>query len=323
MKNMKLTAPYLLWLYAIMPFSLLCVGIDMAFLDFRLKDYLVTRPDILSLWAFLFTLPHVIGSHVTLFDKEYAHHYKKKIIIGLAISMFLAIFVRAAFGFKVFFFAIATYNMYHVLMQQYGISLMLLSKKPDNYYKGWKYLSLIGSTILYVLIFGGNFFTPEMVRWANLIVLVVLVAALPFVAGMIKGVPNDKPPVNRWYFYSTILMVYVSWALYVGGYPFFAVLIPRFIHDVTAFSVYAVHDQNRNTPVIHNMFYKALAFTKIPPAVSCVPLSIVLGIIFGVLQNEYPVMSNFNFTVVLLHYFMEGYIWKSGSLHRNSLPIIK
>ena len=323
MKTLKLTAPYLLWLYAIMPISLLFVAADIYLWDFKMRSYLTTREDILALWAFLLTLPHVIGSHITMFDKEYIKYYKGKLIAGIAICFVLAVVVRAVFGFDVLFFIVASYNMYHILMQQFGVSLMLLSKKPDTWYKIWKYLSLIGGLIIYVLIFGGHYFSPEAKRWMNLTAMAALIAAVPSVIAMLKTVSNDKPFANKWYFYSTILMVYSCWALFVGGYPFVAVLIPRVVHDVTAFSVYAVHDQNRNTPKPHNLFYKMLAFTHVPPVVLCVPLSIGLGIALGVLQNQYMAISYFSFTILLLHYFMEGHIWKGGSIHRNSLPIVK
>jgi hypothetical protein len=104
------------------------------------------------------------------------------------------------------------------------------------------------------------------------------------------------------------------------GYPLLAILVPRVVHDVTAFAFYSTHDCNRNLEKTRNLFYRLVFWIPIPRVV-LVPL-VAIAITFPVLlyvQNGGPFAIELAVAVTLMHYYTDAFVWKSGSLHRASI----
>lgn len=98
--------------------------------------------------------------------------------------------------------------------------------------------------------------------------------------------------------------------------PIFVVLIPRVIHDVTAFVFYIAHDHNRNLGVSQNAFYALFRPSKIPTYVVGLLVAIVIANVF----TEMPGLG-YGASIVLgllfFHYYSEGIIWKRKSIDRR------
>lgn len=151
--------------------------------------------------------------------------------------------------------------------------------------------------------------------------LALTLACMPFGAWFYRQIAKD-PSVSRTtriYFLATYAIIPATCAACLAGYPFLLVLIPRFIHDATAFAVYAVHDHNRNLTTKHNVIYRVLAPLHISPALLCIPLAIGLSWYFTANQYESVPVMIFLLFFALLHYYMEAYMWKREAPHRQNV----
>jgi hypothetical protein len=206
-------------------------------------------------------------------------------------------------------------------MQQYGVSLMLLKRGPNALYQAWRWLSIAAACILYLHVYRPDAiagFTPVSLQTIG---LCLTVASMPFGLAFYAQVAKEPSisKTSRWYFLATFLILITSALDCVWGYPFFLVLIPRFIHDATAFTVYAVHDHNRNLAEHHNVIYRTLKPLHIPPVILCLPLAIALAWYFTAYQYDSGVVMFFLVVFMLLHYYMEGHMWKRGTPHRQNV----
>ena len=288
----------LLGLYIVVPGCLLFVLIDKLFLNgVLLDDHLPLKPSDWAFWTIVFNFPHIISSFITLADKEYISFYKKQFSKGLAVitGSVIVVFVilpilipdYANYIFAAFFGLFATFTMYHVLSQQFGIGMMLMKVPPSKLYEYWRWSATIASTMTYALVFGRDVvFERDSVMAINLVgfdafFIVKIFTSLFVIAACYFGyklTKDSKRKLGTWYVYSNLLMLVSTYLFLLMGYTIFVIAIPRFIHDVTAFIVYCTHDQNRNTRKIKpNYFYRLLAFLPLPSLIICPLLAITLA----------------------------------------------
>ncbi|MCB0360942.1 MAG: hypothetical protein KDD44_14940, partial [Bdellovibrionales bacterium] len=104
-------------------------------------------------------------------------------------------------------------------------------------------------------------------------------------------------------------------------YSFFLILLPRVIHDLTAFAFYMVHDANRNAGSRSpNLIYRFLRFSRISPAVLG-PL-LALGIALPItLQSSQQVGLQIIFVLASTHYLTETVTWRRGTPHRLQISV--
>jgi hypothetical protein len=107
-----------------------------------------------------------------------------------------------------------------------------------------------------------------------------------------------------------LVAVYAFWEL---GYSVFVIMVPRFVHDITAFYIYAVHDHNRNLQARHNYIYRSFSFLS--PLILCPALAIVLSAVLG--PNTWFVAPLI--IITLLHYYTESFIWRGDTPHRRQI----
>lgn len=313
---------FLLALYAIIPLSLLLVACDALFFQSRLRDIFPRSPDYYLIFLIIFNLPHIIASMVTYAEKEYLVAYKKPLLKGLLIVSALTFIIPYFIGVNEFFIFIALYTLYHVVMQQYGISLMLLKRRPNLVFELWKWLSISGGGLLYLDVY----LPSALARFTSLSLgdagAVLMALSAPFGLYYFFQISRAKDItwVSKLYFFGTYLILLSSCFYYMAGYMFLLVLVPRFIHDATAFTVYAVHDHNRNLVVTHNWFYKVLKPLRVSPLILCFPLAIALGWWLTMNQNIYLPAMAVVVILTLMHYYMEAYMWRRGMPHRDNVP---
>ena len=356
----------LLSLYSVIPITILLAVIDVVFLDrLLITQYLPSNPSSLLLWAIIFNFPHIISSFVTLADDEYIPYYKKRfsralmiiVVAVLTVNMVLPAVLPKPFadGFYLLFFAFfAAYTMYHVLSQQFGIGMMLMKAKPGPTYEWWRYLSTVASTAMYGMVFAKGPLMQVAFGSYTLFHAVLLFAGLFVVLATAVGFyfsRSSKSQIGSYYIYSNLLMVVTTYGFLLAGYDIFVLLIPRFVHDITAFLIYSTHDKNRNQNVKHNYIYKFLSFIPLSPLILCPVIAIVLAnfiecsaffidlsLGFNVLASSecqlsriyQPHVSNglpfsmqlgmqVMFICGLFHYYIEGFVWKRDAIHRHCL----
>jgi len=308
----------LLAFYGIVPVLMLVAAADALFFNYAIRSIFPERPEAYLWWVIVFNLPHIMASFVTYADREYLRAYKRSLSIGLLIAAGLTISLPLLFSPLVFFVVGAAYTMYHVLMQQYGISLMLLKRRPDMNFQAWKWLTIVGSSMIYAEVY-----FPVLRNYLDLPYdlvgtgLIIISAPLGLVF-LWNAWRSDATRTAKWYFAGTFAMLYIACLFYHWGYLFFMFLIPRFVHDATAFTVYAVHDHNRNLVVTHNWLYRVFKPLHISPVILCLPLGIAIAWMLTV--NQQSLIAAFFISIfAFLHYYMEAYMWRREAPHRKHL----
>jgi uncharacterized membrane protein len=120
--------------------------------------------------------------------------------------------------------------------------------------------------------------------------------------------------------------------MFLAGYPLFAILIPRFLHDLTAFTFYVSHDRNRAIAGKRNVLYRPFPRGKIwwlltLPFIA-VGLSAALErgadeVVNGILDAalgvriDRPVSLGVVGFLALLHYAFESFTWKRSSPYQS------
>lgn len=368
-KAFSVSCPLLLSLYGVIPIAVLVVFFDQATAGGSIREALPQNPVELMFWAILFNFPHIVSSFITLADDEYIPYYKARfwkalkiiippvLFINIAVPMFTSPSVANSIYTLLFVFT-ASYTMFHLLSQQFGIGMMMMKVRPTMLYEVWRWLSTLSASMVYFMVFtkphlqGVNFgtFTAYEVAFTFAGVLVVLGG----LAG-IKLTQHSQRQLGTVYVYSNVLMLIAIYCFLAAGYDFFVIAIVRFVHDVTAFIIYSTHDQNRNRKTYHNYIYKALSFIKIPPLLLCPILAVIaansvecgayladvmIGFNFGQgetecfihdfytisYENPLPATMKIGLQIMFIggffHYYIEGFVWKREAIHRHSVKFV-
>jgi hypothetical protein len=113
------------------------------------------------------------------------------------------------------------------------------------------------------------------------------------------------------------VLVLLAYFFLITGYPLFAFLLPRVIHDLSAFTIYIAHDKNRNEgSAPPNLVYKITSLIKIPTPLACVMLSFIFSYLIHMPENAVTVARLIT-SVTFFHYYIERVIWKRDGLHRK------
>ena len=314
---------WLLALYAVIPLSLAVVAIDSLFLEQALlNSYLPSSPMNWAFWAVIFGLPHIVASLLTMADREYVAHYRRSLtwplLIFAAISV-LGIAGPQPLSYRLFFGVVAVYTAYHVLAQQLGLTLMMMNMAPSRAFKAWKWIALASGVSINLAVFHeiglgqvwlGGIYLDQFLAYLGGVLSVVLV----FLGMYLHR--QSRTRIGRWYMWANVAMLGSIFWVNELDYTLFVILIPRIVHDITAFSVYITHDTNRNRSEPRNAVYRAARFTRLPPMVLLPLLSI--GIAYVLTINErYPLAAIVITTITFLHYYFEGFIWRGPNPHRQ------
>jgi len=323
-KQVALDSRALLILYLIVPICVLIALIDVLIFDSQLKlGHLPSQPDEWFLWALLFNLPHIISSFVTLADKEYLQHYRSNFLPALLIIILIAGIVIAGIQYestektsyytKIFVFLMyALFTTNHVLAQQFGIAVILMKSPPTSEFKAVKLISIVGAVYIYLALF---------IPSSNQIIL--LTYPLLFLSGCILyfgilAVRSSKTTIGKYYLLLNMAMLLAIFFLAALDYVVFVLLIPRFVHDISAFLIYSNHDLNRNSTVKKNFIYRTLYFIPLPYLILVPLIGVVLA---GVLERFLVIFFGVLFVLDFYHYYIETKIWKKEGLHRFNLYI--
>ena len=314
---------WLLALYAVIPLSLLLVFTDAWLFQGRaVYQHIPTQPEDWPFWTVIFGLPHIIASLITMADREYLTHYRRTLLWPLLI--FAGIATAGHIGpqplsFNLLFLFLAFYTIYHVLAQQLGLTLMMMGTAPTRTFQLWKWLLIIAGMAIYMNVYGerylGNIWLGKVSLYDALTYTAALISAALIVLA-IRLTPTSRHRIGIWYLWGNVALILSTLLIQEVGYSLFVILIPRVIHDVTAYIVYITHDRNRNKHEPINSIYRLTSFTRLSPIILLPLLSI--GIAFMLTSyRQYALISIVVLTVSFLHYYFEGFIWRGPNPHRR------
>lgn len=317
---------WLLALYAVVPLSLLIAAADILLLDSRLRhDVLPYSPDRWPLWSVVFGLPHIVASLVTMADREYLAHYRHSLLWPLVIAATgssICVLGPQPIGQQALFIFLAFYTIYHVLSQQLGITLVMMGTPPTRAFHAWKWLSIFSGFAIFTLVFGHAYGLRHVMlgsfRLYDLLeVMAGVLMALTF-AFALRLTPRSRNRLGTWYLWGNVALLATAFLTLELQYTVFTILMPRVIHDLTAFTVYITHDMNRNAEQPRNLVYRLARFTRLPPLVLLPVLAI--GIAYFITTSLHiAAVSVLMFTITLLHYYFEGFIWRGPNPHRQQI----
>jgi len=316
---------WLLALYAVVPFAVGVMLLDQLLLGSYLRQGgLPAAPEEWPAWTILFGMPHVIAGLLTMADREYLGYYRRRFrwpLLG-----FGAISIAAATGPDQLAFGVALwlgfYTVTHLLTQQIGLAFTMLRKPPPGWMRLWKWTMLVLGVLVYAGLFLDMNLPDASLGGLDPHALVVLGGAGLLAPLLASTAVLARRAVDRCavvYVWSNWAMVAAILAAFAWRYPVFILLIPRIIHDLTAFLVYFNHDSNRNARHGHNLLYwrarrgRTVAFWILP--------TVSVGLAYALQINEFPLFIAINFFLTFMHYHIESVVWRRPHLHRQCLVL--
>lgn len=304
--------------YIIIPLACVILVIDSYVFNYQWQSSLPVNPELWFWWGLLFGYPHIVASVMTYADKEYIHHYHHHLRRAALVVILMAVFIPAVWGMEVTFVIYAFYTAYHVLMQQYGIGLMLLKKRNMLSYRIFCYASLVVFFGIYLEIMFWEDYVDLFegyYDWFAIPACVGLCASAVFYFRHIKDQNIDN--IAQLYFLGNMVMIPLCFIFTHVGYSILSVIVPRIIHDITAYMVYITHDSNRNSQINHNIIYSILKKLHLNAFMITIIVSFSMGAIFHSFEDVFLPVQILGMAIVYFHYYMEGIMWKKGTPHRE------
>jgi hypothetical protein len=300
--------------YAVVPFVLVIVLANWL-IGWNLQETLPTSTASLIIFGLIFENPHIIASNLGLMNREYLKFYRRKLIIGVVLLIAVSLSLLIVAGERGFFTFFYTWTIYHVVRQQVGMG-KLLNKQPSRLYEIWGWMYLAGSLAVAI---GVGFFRDSMISVPGDIVRtsIYLISVATIAMGTIVFFRLKSRP-GRYYLLANQLLLVSVVICYLQQIPLFAVLLPRMVHDISAFMIYISHDTNRNLERPKLFLYRATQ-TIMPIWTALLLVSVSWGAV--VTYSGLKVLFWIAVSLALMHYMTEIFIWKHGSLHRRYIHI--
>lgn len=325
----------ILGIYAIIPVCFILQIIDKFVLNGSIMTVLPTSPNHFVLFQVLFGTPHIIASTLILAcNKEYFVHYRKQIALMTACVAVIFGIGSLFISYRVFYIAVASWTVLHVIKQQYGIARGVC-KLPAWSYNILLALSVMAGIAIYLAIFLRNQLSPEQAQELSQVASVFCFLFILFAFYAQRFVTTH---FAKWFYWANVLLIISSFYFYSEKYYFFAILVPRLVHDLTAYMVYITHDLNKHQLDTDAVLYKKAKQYKIPVAAVLPLLSFGLAFVlqaYGDDLVQYITQVLFATEVkkavtvgvvgylALLHYYTEAFTWKQDSPYRRFLRFSK
>jgi hypothetical protein len=324
-----ISARFLLGIYAVLPLCLVAMFMDQLFWGGSMSHALPRNPQQYFVFQLLFGTPHIIASSVLLAtNSDYFRDYRARLaLLTLLILLFFG--VGSLFiPYGVFLVVVGVVTVVHVLKQQVGIGKGLC-RLSGWLYDAWGWTLIVLGSILYYPLYSGSDFSSGA---ADLIHGLLWALAALVVALTIACHTRIATRVGRLYLWANALMVLQSTLFYAWGYSFLAILGPRLVHDLTAFTFYVAHDVNRHGAEPQNMLYRltsklGLGVFWVCPAVAVLLTYLIVRftdpaaqlLLSPVLGYNLPYAASFLIAgyLGLLHYYTEAFTWRQGSPYRR------
>jgi uncharacterized membrane protein (UPF0136 family) len=324
-QQMPVSFRFLLGLYAIVPLCMALQLLDQYGLNFTLRDMLPNSPGHFLLFQLLFGTPHILASNLLLISHaDYRAAFKSK-MLGMTLFIVLFFGVGSLFiPYYALYVITACWTVYHVLKQQHGIAKAVCRLPTHAFYLQLGF-SVSAGIFIYLGIFLQNTLSAAQADWVFRIATGLSLALLCSTLYAQRLVPNRYGLVFLW---ANTLLVLCSWYMYLQHYYFLAILIPRLVHDICAYSFYVSHDVNRQRQQPSGGLYWLARLGRLP-VVLVLPLSSLL--LTWLLQDYGDTLINLITRALfateihkavtlgfigycsLMHYYTEAFVWSAGS----------
>lgn len=297
----------LLVIYSLIPAAALVIIIDWLFLNSTLKRTFPHSPYDWWTVTALVSFPHIFASQFGFVDREYAAHYSR-LLLGIplvALSGLLLARYNAVFGNFVFQFV----TIYHVIFQQIGISRMMLGQVTGSF-TAWKWLFFGAFTFAHL----GHTLHAKFL----ILAIPVGLALIPTTYLAYRIYRESKSRMGGHYLWANQAMLLFVAVSYPLGYPVFSILLPRLVHDASAFVFYIAHDHNRNYDSIKNGLYRLLSALRLPVTVAGPVLAFGANLLLISVSKLY-FNPFFYAPVTMIHYYTERVVWRRNTPHRQAI----
>ncbi len=333
--KLSISFKWLLALYAIIPLCLALQVIDANFWQGYLQSHLPSSPNHFIVFQILFGTPHIIASALVLTtNRDYLQNYSRKLLL-----MTLAIAIVFGLGslfipYKVFYVLVAAWTVYHVIKQQHGVARSVC-RLPNWAFYVLLWLSVGAGLIIYVGIFLKNSLDVQQTLWIKQSAELLCISVILFGFYCHRYVSSLFGKVFLW---ANIFLVLSSFYLYLQQYYFLAILVPRLVHDATAYTFYVTHDYNRHHNQPSNFMYRYAENCHIPLLIILPVCSFALAFVLQAYGDDIiSSLSEFLFGVsihkaitlgllgylALMHYYTEAFTWKNDSPYRRYIIFSK
>ena len=244
---------WLLGLYSIIPLCFALQMVDGWFGQGFLKEHLPSSPNHFILFQILFGTPHIIASTLVLVgNADYLKFYQHKLMVMMA-AITIVVGVGSLFiSYQVFYVLVAAWTVYHVLKQQHGVARGVC-RLPTGAFYLLLWLSVAAGLFVYIGIFLKNSLDAQQAGWIKQLagaLCIGLVLSALYCQRYVSTV------FGKCFLWANIFLVLSSFYFYLQEYYFLAILVPRLVHDATAYFFYVAHDYNRHHSHPQNFMYR-------------------------------------------------------------------
>jgi len=315
----------LMGLYAIIPLCLLIKWVDVSLWGGFLLSHLPSSPTNFVLFQILFGTPHIVASAILLTSNpQYLKFYRFKI---LAMTLFIIVFfgIGSLFiPYKALYIITACWTVYHVFKQQHGIG-KAVCRLPSWAFYLLLWLSVAAGIFVYMGIFLKNSLEPLQAEWIKQVAATLTVLLVVASIACQRYVPTT---FGKFFLWGNTLLIASSFYLYAQQYYFLAILIPRLVHDTTAYIFYVTHDYNKHYHHPQNWIYQYAARCHLHVFIVLPVLSFTLAFLLQAYgDNIVDVITQYLFGteiykavtlgllgyLALMHYYTEAFVWAAGS----------
>lgn len=325
----------ILGLYSIIPLCFFVYLADIYFWDHYLRSILPSSPTHFILFQILFGTPHIVASAILLgSNKEYLAFFKVKLIVMTAMIILVFGIGSLFVPYKVLYIATACWTVYHVFKQQHGIGKGVCRLPIWAFY--WMlWLSVCAGIFIYIGVFLKNSLDANQTVWIQMIACVLSIA---LILSSILCQRYEPTRFGKYFLWSNTLLIVSSFYMYSQQYYFLAILIPRLVHDATAYVFYVSHDYNKHHQTPQNTLYKAAARCNLHVFLVLPILSFTLAYLLQAYGDDLVnVITQYFFGtqiykaitlgvigyLSLMHYYTESFAWQAGSPLRRYIRFTK
>jgi len=290
---------------------------------------LPSSPGHLMIFQLLFGTPHILASGILITsNKDYFSYYQKKILwMTLALMLFFSIATQVM-SYHMLYIMVAFWTVYHVLKQQHGVGRGIYQLPTWAFYL-LLWLSIGAGISIYMGVFLKNTLTVQQTEWVKQAAGGLVISLLLSTFWCQQYVKTRFGSLFMW---SNSFLIISSFYFYTQQYYFLAILIPRLVHDSTAYIFYVTHDANKHAGHPQNFLYRWAEKIKLNVFIVLPLLSFALTFLLNEYGDQWvDVLTQFfldmKFRQVisvgligyfsLMHYYTEAFTWKYGSPYRK------
>lgn len=325
----------ILGIYSIIPLCFIAYLIDVIYLDHYLQSILPSSPTQFLLFQILFGTPHIIASMIMLAsNKEYLHFFRFK-LIGMTVLIILVFGVGSLYiPYKILYISASCWTVYHVFKQQHGIGKGICPLPTWAFY--WLlWLSVSAGIFIYMGTFLKNSLDPQQELWIKLIAATLTIG---LILSTILCQRYISTRFGKYFLWSNTFLIVSSFYFYSQQYYFLSILVPRLVHDATAYVFYIAHDYNKHHKAPQNIIYRYAKRCHIHVFIVLPLTSFILTYLLQTHGDEWVnIITRYFFDTEirkaitlgligyfsLMHYYSESFAWQAGSPMRRFIRFSK